>query len=622
MAVVFDVAANIAGFERGLDVVVGQSRRAARSINSAFSGLSALANPFAALTTAVGVGGLALVVDKALNLGDEVAKMSARVGIGAEALQELQHAARLSGVGMEDLETGLRNLNRRLAEAAGGNQAALNLFRDLGISVRDSSGGIRDAGSVIDDFAEKIAATASPAERTRLAMEAFGRSGTLLLPMLKNGKAGLEEFRAEARRLGLVLDRDMAEQAERTKDSLERLGLVVRTNLARGLASIAPLLETTADGLARMAAAAGRFIDQLGPDATAPTEELTRRLVALRDEIENLNRIKPSGGLAGLLEDPFGLKGGRIDDQIKALEAQRASIRAILGEKLKAPSAAVDTNLVGPSAEQLDAIDKLRQRVVEAAVADPVARSIVKFREEVEKLAGTIPSRAAEIRSLGQAFEAIQASAEAAKQAITATQAASAAKAIGLGDSNLFAGLEEIEKLHKDVDTFGRVVADAAKKGVTLQDLFRQTGPAADALAAKVDELRIRFAEQPAVITALDNAFGAFGASASGFTKQLDDMIRNIAGLEQGTATFIDTAEGIQKTWTPALAGAGAEASSVGTAVADMAGQMAVANSSTVVLTQNAQQLALMLHEVYVQALLAAAAVGRSANLGAPAAAQ
>lgn len=49
-------------------------------------------------------------------------------------------------------------------------------------------------------MAAKIAAIEDPAERTRMAMEAWGISGTMLLPMVKD----LQPLRQEARDLGLV----------------------------------------------------------------------------------------------------------------------------------------------------------------------------------------------------------------------------------------------------------------------------------------------------------------------------------------------------------------------------------------------------------------------------------
>ena len=57
------------------------------------------------------------------DMGDQLAKMSARTGISVEALSELGYAAEQSGADLETLEGGVRKMQKFLVEAAQGSKA-------------------------------------------------------------------------------------------------------------------------------------------------------------------------------------------------------------------------------------------------------------------------------------------------------------------------------------------------------------------------------------------------------------------------------------------------------------------------------------------------------------------
>lgn len=82
--------------------------------------------------------------------GDALGKMAARTGESASSLAELQFAAEQSGASIEEIEKAIRKQEKE---------------------------GFTET---FDQTAAKIAAIEDPAERTRMAMEAWGKSGTML----------------------------------------------------------------------------------------------------------------------------------------------------------------------------------------------------------------------------------------------------------------------------------------------------------------------------------------------------------------------------------------------------------------------------------------------------------
>ena len=60
-------------------------------------------------------------------------------------------------------------------------------------------------------------------QKAALAQDVFGRSGTRLLPLLKEGSEGIAALRQEAHELGVVFDQDAANSAAEFSDSMTRL---------------------------------------------------------------------------------------------------------------------------------------------------------------------------------------------------------------------------------------------------------------------------------------------------------------------------------------------------------------------------------------------------------------
>ena len=184
---------------------------------------------------AIGTG-ITLAVRGQLNEIDRLAKSAQQIGIPVEHLSQLQHAAELSGVSMEELETGLRRLSQNMVQDA-------DKFEALGIAVRDANGEMRPTIDVMDDLADVMAAMPDGAEKTALAMDLMGRSGAGLIPMFNDGADAIRAMREEADQLGLTISQDTAAAAQAFNDNITRI-----TGAGRGFwrmisANLAPTLE-------------------------------------------------------------------------------------------------------------------------------------------------------------------------------------------------------------------------------------------------------------------------------------------------------------------------------------------------------------------------------------------
>lgn len=208
-----------------------------------------LALPLTAAASAVGFS-LSQMMSKFLDTGDAIDKASIRLGIGAERLQSLQYAAKMSGATAEDMNSALGKLNENIAKAAAGkNEELASLFKKLGISLRDANGHVRTAADVLPEFADAIQRNTNSSVRARMAIAAFGDAGQKLIPMLQDGSKGLADMEKKAHDLGLTMSQDDVKAAASLGDKFTDLGSVFDSFGNTISAKLAPVLGPLIDDL-------------------------------------------------------------------------------------------------------------------------------------------------------------------------------------------------------------------------------------------------------------------------------------------------------------------------------------------------------------------------------------
>ncbi|HBZ58591.1 MAG TPA: hypothetical protein DEO49_05535 [Sutterella sp.] len=134
------------------------------------------------------------------------------------------------------MDAALIKLNKTMADAAAGNNAkAASLFKTLGISLKDAQGKVRNAADVMPQLAEAMRLNENPALRTQMAMDLFGRSGKKLIPLLKQGSAGLRAMSQRAKDLGIVVSSEAVAAGGELNNTFSELGMAM--NAAAGVLS-------------------------------------------------------------------------------------------------------------------------------------------------------------------------------------------------------------------------------------------------------------------------------------------------------------------------------------------------------------------------------------------------
>lgn len=205
------------------------------------------------LGASAAVGGSILAVGKSTaDYAGDMFDMARSTGMGVESFQKIAYAAKMSGIEAEKVTTSFIKFDKMIVDAAGGNKAYMQTFKDLGIQIKDSAGNLRQPNEIFEDVAEIFHNTKDGAAKTALAVELFGKSGAELIPMLNDGKSGLQAFYAEAERMGLVLSAEAIGKGDAFSDQLEQIGQQVKgVKLQLGTALI-PALSAAAEKISKV----------------------------------------------------------------------------------------------------------------------------------------------------------------------------------------------------------------------------------------------------------------------------------------------------------------------------------------------------------------------------------
>jgi hypothetical protein len=162
-----------------------------------------------------------------INQADELRETAIALGLPAQQLQALEHAASLAGLEMDELRASIARLNRVAAQSAEGKGQA-DVFKKLGVELKEADGTLKTSGQLFEEAGAAIAAIENPTERAGLASEIFGKSYAKLLPLFAEGGDGIKKLKAEVDELGFGFDDAFLENSDEINDNLSRVkkGLV------------------------------------------------------------------------------------------------------------------------------------------------------------------------------------------------------------------------------------------------------------------------------------------------------------------------------------------------------------------------------------------------------------
>jgi hypothetical protein len=228
------MASKVGDLKVSLNAEIRNFQKQFRTANTTLSGFGRkLKNVGSLAKGAFAVGGGALLAREfdqaaraAISYADEIAKAAKTGNIGAESLQTLRRAAVLAGESQKGLDDAVGRFSRRLGEARRGNTEYAKTFRQLGVTINDTT------EQALDKVIVKLADIKDGSIRTSFATKVFGDDARRMALLVENGAASLAKTRKETKALGLVMSNEFVTKAELANNALADLDLQLRTRLA------------------------------------------------------------------------------------------------------------------------------------------------------------------------------------------------------------------------------------------------------------------------------------------------------------------------------------------------------------------------------------------------------
>lgn len=243
---VFEIFAKIgldsSEYEKGLADSEKQAKGIGGKLSSAF-GVATKA--VGVLTTATGALGAAFVgtSGSVAAYGDNIDKMSQKMGMSAEAYQEWDAVMKHSGTSMEMLKASMKTL----ANAAQSNSKA---FEELGISQEEIANMSQE--ELFSRTIESLQNIEDETKRTYLAGKTLGRGATELGALLNTSAEDTQAMKDRVHELGGVMSDEAVKAAAAYQDSLQDMQTAM-TGLKNNLMSeMLPSITQVMDGLSNV----------------------------------------------------------------------------------------------------------------------------------------------------------------------------------------------------------------------------------------------------------------------------------------------------------------------------------------------------------------------------------
>lgn len=194
------------------------------------------------------VGTLGTMTYKASEAADEIMTLSKKYRISTKDLQKYAMSAEMVDVDVETITKSHVKLEKTMYSAAQGSKTNAAYFDQLGVSIYDANGNLRDADEVWNDTIIALGQVENETERDAIAMSLLGKSAMELNPLIDDAGETYKRTAEIMDKYGLeFIDDETLEKANEFNDEIQTIramaGLAFQTIGAKLAKYLLPALE-------------------------------------------------------------------------------------------------------------------------------------------------------------------------------------------------------------------------------------------------------------------------------------------------------------------------------------------------------------------------------------------
>lgn len=533
---------NLANATKKVPPALIAATSATHLLRAAMSELMIVLGPAAIL------GGLIAAAKSTLTFADQLVKASDRTGISTDAIQKLGFIAEQSGNSLDELTSAISQMQNRLAS---GDKSAVAAVEQLGLSLND----LRDQKPDQQFFILKkaIEGVENESERTRIAMDLFGRTGAAILPTLVADMDKLTEA-------SFKMSDATVKSLDDFGDFISRSLTLIKNVIGTAVASVIDGLRLMGDSFSRLfnavfAASKGQFSDAIKimadvgdialPEIAKSSESAAKALndvllpaLSTNDsELEKLQKqseryTKENRNIAGTLpevSDQVQRLTKSFSDQIEAAELSSQSLGQVAPTldsfRLRLSPLVTDIPLFSRSLGETAKASAEAEKKFQAFLATGASTAIVKSAAELEQLnkgtektGATFEKFSASLKNLGPTIiSAVQGGGDAIKS-IGASLGQALGADLGASIAGKFTG-KFGQMLASTMGPLGALAGQLLGAGVSkaigwIKGLFSDPmKKEIEAANAEIDKLKGKMLEQGVSVDELEARYNAMGLS-------------------------------------------------------------------------------------------------------------
>lgn len=250
---------------------------------------------------------------------DTILTMSETTGIAAEDLMKWEYASQFIDTSVDTITGSMKKLTANMASESAATSEA---FAQLGVSVTDSTGQMRDNEDVFWDVIDALGNIQNATERDQLAMTLLGKSATDLNPLINAGSQAFKDLGDHAQEAGLIMSTDSLQAFGAYDDAMNEMKTTL-TAAGRAVAEV--FLPATKEIIQSVTEVVQAFIGMV-----QGTEGASKQFdAAISNMIDNVTNLFTSW-LPKILETGVNIIVKLVDGLLKAIPKLSAALPTVI----------------------------------------------------------------------------------------------------------------------------------------------------------------------------------------------------------------------------------------------------------------------------------------------------
>jgi hypothetical protein len=183
-------------------------------------------------------------VQDVADTADHLDELAQKTGVPVESLQQLGYAAGFSGVSIDQLGGSMSTLARTMDRAKRGGKEQSGALRAAGVDMKALRNGTLTLDEAFAQIADKFQKMPDGPAKAALALRVFRGSGRDLIPVLNEGREGIEALRKEFVESGAQMSGDTTEAFAKFNDDQDRLRVTMRGLKVQIVTALLPTLQS------------------------------------------------------------------------------------------------------------------------------------------------------------------------------------------------------------------------------------------------------------------------------------------------------------------------------------------------------------------------------------------